>query len=485
MSQDKKLYRVLNNSFVLIGGSFFNQLVNFLAGILIARSLGSGFYGEWSFIFVFLSFFEMFAEFGLNSILTRQIAQEKEKAPQILGNAILFRLFLAAVTVPAAIFLIRMLNYPVSVEQGVLLASFQLFLTVRSVYETIFRVNLLMAYPTLLNGLRALLNLALVAAISCFHPTVSFFILAALISGFAGFAAIIFFSRRFVSIRFRPDWNLIKGFVKESAPLLFSGYLTLLYYRIDVLMISKMKGFADVGYYSVATRLTESLGIIAVSFLQSLFPLLAHSFKENRSEFESLVSRAYEGLLLIGLPIALGGGLVAGDLIVFCFGAEYARSGPTLGILFGYVFFSFLGSFLVNLLIVCGRQIVDAWISFFLVLINIGLNCLLIPSHSYNGAAAATVLTEIAGISVMLAYVARDAAIRLRFPLRELVLSLKVNLPYFLLLLILKRFFPMPVLVFIGLSALLYGFLLFVLRILAWKDFKNYFSQIFKTVSGP
>ena len=481
---ERPAFRVFNNTVSIIGGDLVYHLINFFAGILVARSLGSERYGQFSFVFVYLSFFEIFVQFGLNSILTRELAQKKEEAPRILGSALSLRLLLIGCALPIALILIRLSGYPLSIQQSVFLASFQLFLNLRSVYEIIFRVNLLMIYPALLNTVRALINLALVAGIFFFHPHVLLFVLAYVGSGFLGLAATLGVSRRFVRIRFEWDPSLMKRLLKESAPLLFSGYLTLLYYRIDVMMLSMMKGFAEVGYYSVATRLTESLDIIANSLMISLFPLLSKAFKEDRQQFDRLLSKTFSILLLAGFPLAIGGSLAAQDLVIFLFGKGYARSGVTLGILFWYTFFGFFSTFFVNLLIVCGKQVVDAWISFFLVLVNIGMNLLWIPSYSYHGAALATVMTEVFGTLAMLIYALKHPLLRLSFPLRELGEALKVNLLFLAALFSIKIFFPLPVLGFVGAGILIYALLLWGMQWVSFEDLKSYLSQGVKALTG-
>ena len=477
-------FKIINNTAAFIGGEFFYHFINFISGILVARSLGKEQYGEFSFIFVYLSFFEIFVQFGMNSILTRQLAQKKESAPKLLGNAVLLRLVLIGGIFPVVLFLIRLLGYPLSVQQGVLIASFQLFLGVRSIYETIFRANLLMIYPALWNGLRAILNLLVIAGVAHFQPSLSFFILSYLGTGFIGLVGIIVSSHRLTPITFGWDWNLTKSLIRESAPLVFSGYLTLLYYRIDVFMLSVMKTFSDVGHYSVATRLTESLDIVSTSLMISLFPLLSRAFKEDRPRFDRLLSKAFEGLLLVGLPMALGGTIVAKDLIVPLFGMEYAASGTTLGILFWYTFFGFFSTCLVNVLIVCGRQVVDAWVSFFLVLGNVGMNFFLIPRYSYNGAAIATVLTEVIGTSVMLIYALRHPAIRFPFPAQGLWTALKVNSVFLLSLLALKALFQIHVAWFILIGIFIYALLILGMRLVSFRDLRSYFAYGMKVMSG-
>src|SRR3989338_3440485 len=75
-----QVQRIAKNTFAIITGDFVYQLFSFAVGVLIARSLGGRRYGEWSFIFVFLSFFDMFIKFGFDSVLTREVARHRENA---------------------------------------------------------------------------------------------------------------------------------------------------------------------------------------------------------------------------------------------------------------------------------------------------------------------------------------------------------------------------------------------------------------------
>ena len=466
-----KTQKILNNSLSVLGGDFVYHLINFAACLFVARSLGGEKYGQFSFIYVNLSFFEAFVQFGLNSVLTRELSARREDAPRILGNALIFRAGLVIAAIPVAILLIQRLGYPLTVRQGVGLASFQLFLTLRPVFESIFRARLLMIYPAMWNAIRALVNLGLIAATAFWRPSVPFFILAYLISGMIGLAGLALSSQKWMKIDLRPDPKILRYLLRESVPLVLSGYLTLLYYRIDVMMLSLMRTFKDVGYYTVATRFGEALNMISGALLVSFFPLFSQSFRKDRAEFEALVSQAFRWILLAAVPITLGGILAAKDLIILFFGSEYAPSGMTFAILLGYTFFCFVGSLLANILIACGKQVTDMWISAFLVFLNIASNAFLLPRWNYNGAAVATVCTELVGVFIYFFYAAKDPAIRLKLPKKEIFLALKVNFPFFLLLLLLRRVKVHP-LVFIFSGVAVYTPLLFLFRILSWEELK-------------
>ncbi len=441
-----------------MGGQLIYKIIGFFTGVLIIRGLSGEAYGQYSFIYVYLSFFDVFVQFGFNAILVRQISQDPAQAPRILGNAVLFRVLLAAVTLPAACFLIRHLGYPLSVQQGVLLASLQLFLTLRTIYETIFRIHLKMVYSSLWLVAKGLLQFALVAVIAVWKPSLMSFILAALIAGYAALAGFAWHAGQFVRMDFKPDFSLMKKLAGDSFPLLLSGYLTLIYYRIDVFMLSKMTSFTEVGYYSVAVRLTESLDMLSSALLVSLFPILSRTFKENRADFDRTIKKAFRILLLTSMPMVAGGSVVARELIVFLFGAKYLPAASTFSLLLWYTLFCYVGGLLANVLIACGRQKIDAWVSFILVCLNIGLNSVLISRIGFNGAAVATVIVEMCGVLLIAAYAARDKEIRLPLPWNDFLKILILNLAFWGILVVLKNA-VLPVAAFIPLGVLIYAVL--------------------------
>lgn len=470
-------FRIINNTAAFVAGNVVSRILKFVTALWIVRSLAGEEYGQFSFVYVYLSFFEILVQFGSNAILTREVTQKPEEAPRILGNAVLFRLVFCFLALPLAWGLIRRLGYPLGVQQGVMLASFQLFLTLQAVLEIIYRVQLRVIYPAVWNIFRNLLNLGFVMTAVFLQPSMMSFISAYLASGFLALTGFTLYTRRFIRLDFRPDPALMMRLLGQSAPLVASSYLTLLYYRIDVFMLSKMKTFLDVGYYSVAVRLTEALDIIATSLLVSLFPLLSRYIKEDRSSFEKTVSRGFKILLLLGLPLAIGGNLVAGELTVFLFGAAYAPSAVALGILLWYNLFAFLGCLLANLLIAGGRQVVDAWVSLAQVVANIVLNLVLIPRYSYNGAALATVIGAFVGVAFTFLYAVRDPRIQLPIPWREGRQAVVVNFAFWAAFAGLKTFSRLPVWVEIPAGVGIYGLLLWTFRIVRWQQAAGYLSH--------
>ncbi len=167
MTASSAAFKIINNASAIVGGTFFQRLLSFFAAALIARSLGKDAYGQFSFIFVYVWFFEAFVQFSFDSIIVRWISQRKDETPLILGNAILLRCVLIGLTIPIALVSIGISGYPGSVKTGISLAVFQLVLTLQGVFESYYRATLQMKYTAAINVMRGSINLALVAFFFC------------------------------------------------------------------------------------------------------------------------------------------------------------------------------------------------------------------------------------------------------------------------------------------------------------------------------
>jgi O-antigen/teichoic acid export membrane protein len=220
-------------------------------------------------------------------------------------------------------------------------------------------------------------------------------IMAAVLASIAIFGTSGFFMlRRFVIPSFSLDREFCKKSVKEAFPLALVAIFAMLYFGIDSVMLSIMKGDAPVGIYNAAYNLILGIVIIPTVFTMSIYPLLSRYFKTSINSFRSLYERSIKYLLILAIPTGVGTTLIAPKIIDFLYGVEYTGSALALQLLVwgGVTWFVSLG---VNTALrSSNRQKTLAWIAGTAALINILLNLLLIPQMSYVGAGIATIITE-------------------------------------------------------------------------------------------
>ncbi|MBR1798213.1 MAG: flippase [Clostridiales bacterium] len=170
-----------------------------------------------------------------------------------------------------------------------------------------------------------------------------------------------------------------------------------LYSLVDVTMIRFIKGETHVAFYSYAQGINKILQQVLNTFTIVVVPRLALYFKENKKEeFNSLISKTFNSILILALPMIAGVEAVAYTAVTALYGNEYEASVPVLRLLIVLLVVSPMGYLLGSrVLLVTGHEkkmAVCVWAG---AAVNIIGNAILIPLYAEIGAAAASVISEV------------------------------------------------------------------------------------------
>lgn len=190
--------------------------------------------------------------------------------------------------------------------------------------------------------------------------------------------------------------------------LLASTIATEIYTMLDTVMLEYFHGEAYVGYYSNAVKIVRMTYTVVIALVAVFYPRISMYYKQNKQEeCNALLSRGTQILLLLGLPCALGLILTADDVIPLLFGNAFLPAVGTLRILSILVLIFSIAYFLGHIILTATgmeRKILHASIAG--AIINAVANLLLIPSMKQDGAAIASVLSEVT-VTVILLWYAR------------------------------------------------------------------------------
>jgi O-antigen/teichoic acid export membrane protein len=166
---------------------------------------------------------------------------------------------------------------------------------------------------------------------------------------------------------------------------------TLIYFKVDNLLLEHFAGLAAVGIYQSAYKWWEALAFVPAAFIAAAFPGLARSHRETDGHAKRL--KAY--LAMGGLGAAATAFLFAwAPLLPRVMGPAYAEAPPLLRALAWGCLAWFPNFVLLNLL-VAGRQQSRVLLGASLaVLFNVGGNLYLLPRYGALGAAWMTAGTE-------------------------------------------------------------------------------------------
>jgi O-antigen/teichoic acid export membrane protein len=187
-----------------------------------------------------------------------------------------------------------------------------------------------------------------------------------------------------------PQLHRWMVFRREVWPIGAGIVLSALYFRIDVFLVQWWAGTEPVAYYNAVFRLVEALRLFPAAVLAVVLPSLVRA--------GDLRPLARVALPITGFALVASAALwiAAGWLIPAIYGAPYAAAVPTFRVLVLSFPLLSLNFALTHQLVVWDGHRVYAGLCALALAINLALNARLIPLWSIEGAAWATLGTEVA-----------------------------------------------------------------------------------------
>lgn len=191
--------------------------------------------------------------------------------------------------------------------------------------------------------------------------------------------------------------------------LLASTIATEVYTMLDTVMLEYYHGDVSVGYYSNAVKIVRMTYTVVIALVAVFYPRISMYYKQGRQEAcNELLSRGTQILLLLALPCTVGLLLTADQIVPLLFGEAFLPAVGTLRILAILVLVFSIAYFLGHIVLTAtGRERMILRATVAGAVINTAANFLLIPRLRQDGAAAASVLSELT-VTALLLWYAKD-----------------------------------------------------------------------------
>ena len=157
-----------------------------------------------------------------------------------------------------------------------------------------------------------------------------------------------------------------------------------------------MKDLAAVGYYGVAYKFSDLAGIAITAVFATALPLMVRAWPEEPRRFHQTVRHAFLLLAVIAVVIGVEFACFGAAAITTFYGHRYRVVAGAAGGLVAGQLVAFFTQFCFMVFVTVGRAWRYVSAALFGLVLNVALNLALIPRWSYNGAAVATVITEVA-----------------------------------------------------------------------------------------
>ena len=389
--------RALRNTILILVVRVISRIVALLAVIIIGNYLDPTRFGEMQTAVTYVGLVGTVTDLGFSALYVREGARHTDQIARYWNNVASLKVVGAVVGLPlifAALYIagVRSLLWP----------SFAIL--VLSGYQLLLR-NTLYAMQRLTFEIieivpETLVVFALVVIGVHIHADTGFFLWAYALS--YAFACIYFGTVLMVMGVLRPGLQLEPGlllsWVRVAVPLGITFIITTVYFKVDVPILQRFRPYSEVGYYTFAYKPFESLLFIPFALRSVIFPVLSVYHRRSPERVLPLAEKFFKALVILGWPITVGVFLLAPQFNSLLH--LYAGSEPALQILALAIVFMFADNTFAATLNAIDKQNVFALVAMVGLVINVGVNLVVIPRYGYLGASWAVVVTEAALVVV-------------------------------------------------------------------------------------
>jgi O-antigen/teichoic acid export membrane protein len=385
--------RTVLNATLVLGARVLSRLVALVMVVKLANFLGPDGYGRYTTLVAYSALVSVVADLGLSPLYTREAARDPERQSAFLATLLSGKLALgvaASVIFAAALW---------TAGLGGLIVPGAVLLVLTS-YATVLR-NTFYARGRLEFEAVAILaeitiQFSLIVVGARIGAPVGFFVWAYAASfGFTcAYCLVLIPLFRLGRISLSLDLRLLRSWLALALPFALGAFLTNLYFRADVPILSHFRPFQEVGWYQFAYKPFEALQFVPLAVQAAVYPLLGVYYKEPGPMLGIAYQRFFKVLVLLGWPLTVGTFVLVhpiGRLFRL-----FPQSESSLRILSLGIVFLFVNSAFTAMLYAIDRQDLFAWTTGVGVVVNVGLNLALIPLYGYLAASATTVVTEAA-----------------------------------------------------------------------------------------
>lgn len=409
----------------------------------IIDHIGKADYGLWSLAFSILGFLGL-VDMGFATSTVKYVAecrgqQDPERRNRLVSTLLVVYLVLAVVVAVGsavlALFFNQLFDIPDEQQRdallvfGVLAVRLVLYLPLGLFRGILFGEQRIVSINAV-QVASAALNVALVvAALQAGYGVVAIAIVNVVVL-VAEHAAYFVLARRYLpDLAIRPRWfsrervSQLLGFSVFAALINVSSVVVL---QADPIVVKLFLPLGAVAVYAVALRVATYVLLLVKQLNNVITPVIAElKGAGDTVGLQTIFVRGTKFTLALALPLVLGFGLHATDLLVHWLGPDFAEGGPILAVLLAAMTTMLARETSSNYLAMTGLHQFTAWMALTSAGVNIALSVVFAWAVGLVGVAIATLVSSVAiDLLVVIPRACRACAIPLPEYLRRGVLPL-------------------------------------------------------------
>ncbi|MFH1188280.1 MAG: flippase [bacterium] len=388
--------KYFKNTSWMFGARILSMGISFIATIYIARNLGPTNFGQLSYSVSLVGLFGFIASLGIDGILYRDLIKHREKRQTLLGTAFYIKLCAGVLAASASVlFSIFVVGDDVS-KILIFILSGTFILNAFQIILFDFQSRAESKYPSIVAvSIALILNILKIITIATGRGVIYLaFILLMESLLYAIFYIFIYETRTADTI---TSWKFDKWYavslLKDSSPLIAFSAFSLIYARIDQVLIKHMMDASAVGLYDSAVRISEAWSFIPGIIVSALYPAIVNAKKTSDDIYNKRLGRLAMFLLILAVVIAVPVTLLAPYIMNTLYGSAFMGGVIVLRIYIWAGIGTSLGILIFQYLVTENSRKIILSVAFVPMACSVVLNILWIPVYGIAGAAYATLIS--------------------------------------------------------------------------------------------
>ena len=408
MKMTGKFDKSFSNACWIIGCKLIKAVLTLVTTMITARYLGVSDFGVINYAAGLVAFVVPIMKLGIDSVLVHQIVEKPDAEGEIVGTSIVLNLISAFLCILGIGAFVCIANR--GEEETIIVCVIYSVLLVFQAVEMLqywFQAKLMSKYSSMAMLFAYIIVAASQILMIVFKVNIYWFALSYSIDYlFISLILLIAYAKKGTQ-KFKFSFKRAKELFSISKYYIVSSLLVTVFSQTDRIMLKLMIDSEATGIYSAAATCAGMTSFIFAAIIDSMRPVIFQVAKdEDKTLFHKRMTELYSVIIYFSLIQCVVITLLSPIIIKIMYGEEFAASVNALRIVVWFTTFSYLGS-VRNVWMLAENKQKYLWIiNLSGALGNVILNLILIPIMGVNGAAVASLCTQIFA-NVIIGYIVR------------------------------------------------------------------------------
>lgn len=400
--------KLVKNAAWIIVCKLIQAILNLVVTMLSARYLGPAGYGIINYAASLVAFAVPIMQLGLNSIIVMEIVNDPETEGEALGTSMLL-CFLSSFLSIAGVVAFTLIANRTETETIKICFIYSLLLIFQSVeiLQYWFQSKLLSKYTSIFMLIAYTFVSAYKIVLLITKQSIYWFTLSQALDFLIIDICLIITYKIKGEYKLSVSFKRAKQLLSKGRYYIIPGLMITIFAQTDRVMIKLMIGDDATGYYSAAVTCAGMLSFVFTAIIDSFRPVIFESRKKSTNDFVENLKRLYTIIIYLSLIFSLVVTIFARLIILILYGQDYTPAITALRIVAWYTTFSYLGSVRNIWILAEQKQKYLLVINLCGAVLNVLLNFIFIPLIGINGAAVASLITQVF-TNIIMGYIIKD-----------------------------------------------------------------------------